>query len=226
MSSVVSHQILQQLGVIGIYADLIRHAEADGNAEKALAETRDKASAIEGALGDVNRVLTDLLVFGRDLRLNLYVHPAAQLVAEIVAECRAAAAERGVVLRSDPVHPVEPTVDKLKLEQALLNVVRNAIQASPRGGEVVIAATADGSDVVFSVSDQGAGVPQKDREAVFTPFFTTKEQGSGLGLAIARAFVEAHGGRIWVEPGRGGGAVFRVRLPIEGPGASATPAAL
>src|SRR6185295_3693219 len=72
MSSVVSHQILQQLGVIGLYADLIRNA--DGDAAIAVPQMRSNAAAIEGALADVNRVLTDLLVFSKDLRLNLYTH--------------------------------------------------------------------------------------------------------------------------------------------------------
>src|SRR5437867_12127326 len=74
MSSVISHQVLQQLGVIGIYADLIRHAEAEGDPAAALGQAKASAAAIEDALGGVNRVLEDLLVFGRDLRLNLYEH--------------------------------------------------------------------------------------------------------------------------------------------------------
>ena len=226
MSSVVSHQILQQLGVIGIYADLIRHAEPDGEPRKALEEARGKAAAIEGALGDVNRVLTDLLVFSRDLRLNLYTHPLGAIVDEVADEGRAEAVERGVVLRIQSIEPVDLTVDKLKLKQALLNLVRNAIQASPRGSEVTISTVVEGGDVVFAVSDQGPGVPEKDREAIFTPFFTTKEQGSGLGLAIARVFVDAHGGRIWAEPGQRKGSVFRVRLPLQAAASSATRAVL
>ena len=75
MSSVVSHQILQQLGVIGLYADLIRNA--DGACGGRRPQMRSNAAAIEGALADVNRVLTDLLVFSKDLRLNLYTHALA-----------------------------------------------------------------------------------------------------------------------------------------------------
>src|SRR6185369_10052864 len=84
MSSIVSHQILQQLGVIGIHADLIRHAPDNGQPKETLEQARANAVAIEGALGDVNRVLTDLLVFSRDLRLNLYAHPLATVLGEVV----------------------------------------------------------------------------------------------------------------------------------------------
>jgi signal transduction histidine kinase len=214
MSSIVSHQILQQLGVIGIYADLIRNGGVEDDPTQSLEQARSKATAIVGALTEVNRVLTDLLVFSRDLRLNLYTHTLQAIIEEVAAECAAEAASRHVLLRVDAVAPVDVTVDKLKLKQALLNVVRNALQASPHGGAIVLSATSHGDEVEISVADQGAGVPENDREAVFTPFFTTKEQGSGLGLAIARVFVEAHGGRIWVDPDRPRGAVFRLRLPI------------
>src|SRR5262245_686374 len=113
MSSVVSHQILQQLGVIGLHADLIRNAE-DAEPAALVAEGRRNAAAIEGALRDVNRVLTDLLVFSRDLRLNLYEHPFGPLVAECVEECRPAASARGVSLRVASPDGVTVTLDKLK----------------------------------------------------------------------------------------------------------------
>jgi signal transduction histidine kinase len=213
MSSVVSHQMLQQLGVIGLHADLIRHA-ADADPERLVAEARANAGAIEGALGDVNRVLTDLLVFSRDLRLNLYDHTLGGVVEECAEECRPAAAARGVSLRVDC--PAETTLplDKLKIKQALANVVRNAIEASPPGGEVVVRAAARDGWAEVAVTDQGPGIPEADRDAVFTPFFSTKEHGTGLGLAIAREFTEAHGGRLVVDGDRRPGATFLLRLPL------------
>jgi signal transduction histidine kinase len=215
MSSVVSHQILQQLGVIGIYADLIRNADDASDPNAVLAQTRGNATAIEGALRDVNRVLTDLLVFSKDLRLNLYEHPLGRVIDESVQECQAAAAERRVALRLECPETINLTLDKLKMKQALVNILHNAIEASPPGGEVAVRAGRRDGGVEVAVSDQGPGVPEGDREAVFAPFFTTKERGTGLGLAIAREFTEAHGGQLRVE-GRtdGAGATFIVRLPL------------
>ncbi len=217
MSSVVSHQILQQLGVIGLYSDLIRNADGEGDAAAALTQARHNATAIEGALCDVNRVLTDLLVFSRDLRLNLYAHPLTPLLEECIAACRPAAVERGVTVRVEDSVPLELTLDKLKMKQALINVLRNAIEVSPPGGAVVVRVAPRDDGAAIAVSDQGPGVPAADREAVFAPFFTTKERGTGLGLAIAREFTEAHGGRLWVEAGPRGGATFVVWLPLRGP---------
>ena len=214
MSSVVSHQILHQLGVIGIYADLIRNAAADGAPATVLAQARTNATAIEGALRDVNRVLTDLLVFSKDLRLNLYEQPLARVLAECVDACRSAATERGLTLRVECPAEITVTLDKLKMKQALINVLRNAIEAAPPGTDVVARAALQDDSVRVTVTDQGPGIPVADREAVFTPFFTTKENGTGLGLAIARQFTEAHGGQLWVEDADGtAGATFVFRLP-------------
>jgi len=214
MSSVVSHQMLQQLGVIGIHADLIRHAEAGDDPASAAAQAKTNAAAIEAALGDVNRVLRDLLVFSRDLRLNLYQHRLPGVLAECVAECRPAADGRGVTLRLDCPEDTTVTLDKLKLKQAIGNVLRNAIDASPAGGGVVVRAGVRDGWAEIAIADTGPGVPEADREAIFTPFFTTKEHGTGLGLAIARGFVEAHGGRLQVAGGAVPGATFVLRLPL------------
>ena len=199
MSSVVSHQILQQLGVIGLYSDLIRNADGADDPGTALGHARDNAAAIEDAVGDVNRVLTDLLVFSKDLRLNLYAHALTPLLEECIDACRPAATARGVALRLEVEAALELTLDKLKMTQAFVNVLRNAIEASPAGAAVVVRAAQRDGGAAIAVCDQGPGIPDRDREAVFTPFFTTKERGTGLGLAIAREFTEAHGGRLWVE---------------------------
>src|SRR5437667_1606366 len=216
MSSVVSHQMLQQLGVIGLYADLIRSAEAGDAPAAAVGQAKASAAAIEDALGGVNRVLEDLLVFSRDLRLNLYEHRLHDVLAECLEECRPQAAERGVALRLECPADTSARLDKLKVKQAVVNVLRNAIEASPPGADVVVrCGLADGAAEI-AVTDRGPGIPAADRAAIFTPFFTTKVHGSGLGLAIAREFAEAHGGAITAESRDGGGATFVLRLPREG----------
>jgi signal transduction histidine kinase len=221
MSSVVSHQILQELGLIGLHADLIRNAKRDGDPAAALTQARANAAAIEGALGDVNRVLTDLLVFSRDLRLNLYAHSLAGVLAECIEACRQEAGARGVSLRLESRTPVEVTLDKLKMKQAFGNLLRNAIEASPPGTEVVVRVERRDDGAAVAVCDRGAGVAQRDRDAVFAPFFTTKERGTGLGLAIARQFTEAHGGRLWMEPApQAPGSTFVTWLPLAGPPAA------
>ena len=99
------------------------------------------------------------------------------------------------------------------LRQALLNVTKNAIEASPHSGRVRLTARAYEDSVELRVTDDGPGVLLEDRERIFEPFVSMREGGSGLGLAITRRIVEEAGGRITVESGREGGAVFRLVLP-------------
>ena len=212
-SSVVSHQILQQLGVIGLYADLIRNLPDDGNPGPSLARARIDANAIEQALASVNSVLSDLLVFSKDRRLNLYQQRLANVVDEALASCRPAAADRSIVLETDVPPDLHLVLDKLKIHQVLVNLLRNAIEVSPHGTAVTVRASALSDGVEVRVTDRGPGVPAADREAVFAPFFTTKEHGTGLGLAIAREFARAHGGELHVVADSGTGASFVLRLP-------------
>jgi len=103
-----------------------------------------------------------------------------------------------------------------KVNQVVMNLVGNAIDASNDGGEVHVDAHADGDDVVIEVRDSGCGIPPAIREKIFDPFFTTKPpgEGTGLGLSISYGIVRDHGGDIEVESEEGRGSTFRVRLPI------------
>jgi two-component system, NtrC family, nitrogen regulation sensor histidine kinase NtrY len=104
--------------------------------------------------------------------------------------------------------------DRDQLLQVLLNLVRNGLDAMPRGGTLRIAARRDGRFVAFAVSDTGTGIAPDDLVRVFEPYFTTKEGGTGLGLAIAQRIAEEHGGQLEVESPPAHGATFTLRLPV------------
>jgi len=112
-----------------------------------------------------------------------------------------------------------PTVfaDAHQIQQVLLNLIRNAMdamEAAPRRDLVVsVVPTGDGH-VRISVADTGSGIAPEIADQLFTPFITTKRQGMGVGLSISRTIVEAHGGRIWVEPNPGGGTIFHFTLEV------------
>jgi len=95
-----------------------------------------------------------------------------------------------------------------------LNLVLNAIDATPRDGRIEVAVTRTRAGVEVAVSDDGSGVAAADAPRLFHPYFTTKQHGTGLGLFVTRTLVEEHGGAVAYEPRPGGGAVFRVRLPL------------
>jgi two-component system NtrC family sensor kinase len=109
------------------------------------------------------------------------------------------------------------TLDSGQMKQVFLNLITNAAQAMPKGGELRLRTACVGSEVAISVSDTGQGILPEIRERIFEPFFTTKAtgEGTGLGLSVSLGIVQGHGGRITVESQVGQGSTFTVWLPIE-----------
>jgi two-component system sensor histidine kinase HydH len=112
------------------------------------------------------------------------------------------------VATSPPTWPL----DGARMRQALVNVLRNAVQASPDGASVEAAAFLEREQLIFEVRDHGTGIPPGDVERIFEPFHTRKLRGTGLGLAIARRVVEQQGGSIVARNLPGGGACFRIAI--------------
>jgi PAS domain S-box-containing protein len=106
------------------------------------------------------------------------------------------------------------TADPVQLQQVFMNLMLNAIEAmKDSGGELLVKSQMQDSQVLFSVSDTGVGLPAEEAEQIFSAFFTTKPQGSGMGLAISRSIVESHGGRLWAASNGRQGAIFQFTLP-------------
>jgi C4-dicarboxylate-specific signal transduction histidine kinase len=106
--------------------------------------------------------------------------------------------------------------DRVQLQQVLLNLIMNAIEAMgamSRTRVLSIATMSDSGGVSVSVEDRGVGLEQEALERIFEPFFTTKPKGMGIGLAISRSIIETHGGLLWATRNRGPGATFKLRLP-------------
>jgi len=110
--------------------------------------------------------------------------------------------------------------DRRRLAEVLQNLLDNAIQYTPSGGQIVVSASSDGDQVTFTVSDTGIGIPRTDQPRIFERFYrvdvarSREVGGTGLGLSIAKHLVEAHGGRIWVESEVGQGSKFHFTVPV------------
>jgi signal transduction histidine kinase len=197
LSGEIAHELKNPLASIkGLAALLARDVEAGKAAERLtvlMQVTLDEFLNFSRPLAPITRVPVAL----------------GALADEVVAVCEGVARARGVVVDAE-VGAVSVSGDERKLRQLLVNLVQNAIEASPQGSRVDVVAAA-GDPVRIEVRDRGAGLaPGVDP---FGPGVTTKVKGSGLGLTIARALVQQHGGAIALVPRDGGGTVARVELP-------------
>jgi PAS domain S-box-containing protein len=105
--------------------------------------------------------------------------------------------------------------DRDKLKQVFLNLVKNAIEAMEKGGNLSVQSKVNGDRVEITIADNGCGIPRQDRAKIFSPFFTSKPRGSGLGLSISKSIMDEHeGGSLTLESEEGEGTVFRVSMPI------------
>jgi PAS domain S-box-containing protein len=139
-----------------------------------------------------------------------------EVIGEMVLLLRGEANEHAVSIRTDLAADLPKiTADRVQLQQVLMNLMLNGIEAMKETGGVLTVKTGrgEGSEVLISVSDTGVGLPAGRADEVFNAFFTTKPQGSGMGLAISRSIVESHGGRLWATSHDGRGATFHFTLP-------------
>jgi signal transduction histidine kinase len=110
----------------------------------------------------------------------------------------------------------EIMLDRVQLQQVFMNLMLNGIEAmKDSGGELTVRSQLHDSQLLFSVTDTGVGLPTEKGDQIFSAFFTTKAQGSGMGLAISRSIVESHGGRLWATANDGRGAIFHFTLPTQ-----------
>jgi signal transduction histidine kinase len=141
-----------------------------------------------------------------------------KVAAEILTLLRSEATQRSILLRTE-LAPQLPHImaDRVQLQQVLMNLMLNGIEAVPAGaGELTLRSQSTKDSVLISVSDTGVGLPNEKLDQIFNAFYTTKPHGTGMGLAISRSIIEAHGGRLWATANAERGATFHFRLPVEG----------
>lgn len=173
-------------------------------------ETRDRyLGEIRTHVGVLSDLVDDLFELSRieagDISWTMRQVELGGLIDDTVAAMRAPAEQRGVHIAAElPEGDVLAEANAEKVQRVLFNLIQNAIRHTPADGSVTVRAHRDGGGVEVEVADSGEGIPAGDDERVFEAFYrgdaARGEDGAGLGLAISRAIVEAHGGKIWLEP--------------------------
>jgi len=205
----IAHEVRNPLGGVQIYAELL------ANDPSLTASQRERVQKVLLEIHRLGEIVEEFLAYARPQPPDRVAVDPAGLVQETVDLLSGLLEEREVeVVQGPPDRSVTVLVDPGQLRQILLNLVRNAAEASPRGGTVQVAWDRQGTSAAIIVEDQGPGVPLERREQVFEPFFTTKSSGAGLGLSIVRHLTEQNGGQVSLDRAQGGGCRFTVRLEI------------
>ena len=220
MASTLAHELNQPLAALVNYAAAARSLAAQGKTEL----LNDSLTALS------SQALRAADIVGR-IRRWVRQHPEAREPCDLNAAVdqslglllRAEARRHGVAVRLDLAHgPLRVNADRVLLEQVVLNLGLNALQAMqamradttpPEAHELLLRTTADTRFACLEVLDRGPGLPPEIAERLFEPFFTTRSDGLGLGLNICRSIVESMGGELLARNRDGGGAVFEIRLP-------------
>jgi signal transduction histidine kinase len=211
----VAHEIRNPLNAVGLTAQRLRREflgspPADGS-------ERAEAEELLGVMADetkrIDRIVQQFLDYARPPALRVEPTDLGALVRDLGERLRAHAESRGVSLEIDTTAAHAAHVDPAQLRQALDNLVRNAVDATPEGGRVSVAVQAGRGGHSIEVHDTGRGIEPDHLAKIFDLYFTTKPEGTGVGLAVTQQIVTAHGGAIEVDSEPGAGTTMTVRLP-------------
>jgi two-component system sensor kinase FixL len=211
MAATLAHELNQPLAAISNYAAGTRRALAEGTLERAFVE--GSLEAIEQSAFRASNIIRGLRDLANEGGARRRVVDPSVLIRE--AGALAAGAE-GATISYALADDVRVLVDPVQLQQVMLNLIRNALEAvenSPRREILVSSRRLDGAAEI-RVEDSGPGMDRATLATLFETFASSKPDGMGVGLSISRTIIEAHGGRIWAENREGGGARFRVTLPL------------
>lgn len=224
----IAHEVRNSLNFINLSIDQARAKQtalgADGAnvrpefRDKALSDIQRNLANVKEEIGHLNHMVNEFLSAGRQTPPTLRPCDLSETLKQALALVRTQAETQNVSLRCDLGSEI-PAIqaDAQQIKTCFVNILTNAVQAMPNGGEIRVTAHRlldTPVRVGLRFEDTGPGVPAEDRERIFAPYFSTKATGFGLGLAITRKIVEDHGGRIFVESGGTGGTVMVIELPV------------
>jgi signal transduction histidine kinase len=209
LSAGLAHELRNPLGTIKASAEVLTKNVAVENEL-----SREMAGFISSEVDRTNLIVSRFLDFARPLQLRFTIADLSAVIDRAISQLERGLPRLEVAVYRNYSPEIPPfSFDADLMERVFHNLLLNAVQATPPGGEITVKTRPTGGLVEISIIDRGAGIDEKHLENIFNPFFTTKPDGVGLGLAIVSKIVDEHGGRITVESELGKGSVFRVYLP-------------
>jgi two-component system NtrC family sensor kinase len=232
LAAIVAHEINNPLAGVLVYTKLVRRRlpklQGEDGGGKSIGELDETLATIEAETARCGDIVRNLLLFSRrgetamaPVDVNTVLRRAVRLVQH--------QADLAVVAVETDLGELPPTIcDASEIQQAVLAPLMNALEAMPDGGTLAVRTRhlPEAGEITVEIRDTGVGIPEDIRPKVFEPFFSTKSEGkgTGLGLAVMYGIIQHHGGRIDLESEVGRGTLFRIHLPVAGPGEMAAAA--
>jgi signal transduction histidine kinase len=202
MSAGIAHELRNPMAVISGYTKILSR-KADETLKPAVA-------AINNEIVVMDRIIADFLTFARPadpvfgkVDLPALIKGCVETIGRIT---------QNIGITMDTPAELELRADEVFIRQAISNLLQNAVEAMPDGGEIKVVCTQEGESILFTIADKGHGIPENIRDKIFLPFYTTKERGTGLGLAIVHKIIVSHGGTISADSSPLG-TTFCISLP-------------
>jgi len=212
----LAHEVKTPLNALAIHLEVLRSKlavdESDG------AQSLRSITALDSSLRQVDRLVRDFTDYSAPVTMEKKSVDVAEVLAMSLESVRADCAAKKITLAAEVLREPWPIQgDATRLRQTFDNLLRNAIEAQPNGGDIKVEAKTNGDQLIVDISDHGPGVPPERRSEIFEFGKTSKVGGSGIGLPLSQLIVEAHGGSLSYQDRNndGNGATFRISLPME-----------
>jgi two-component system sensor histidine kinase HydH len=211
----LAHEIRNPLSSLDIHVQLLEE-DLGGVVPDVRGQLTSRLQIIRGELHRLESIVDHFLRLAGPSELDVEPVDLAKIISHVCDLLRPEAGAREIQI-STQIDPALPSIraDPVRLIQALMNLVINAMQAVEQRGKIDVSAHQVEAAILVKVTDSGPGIPSEKLASIFDPYFTTKSEGSGLGLWIAQQIVTAHGGSIQAQNGGQGGAVFAMILPLQ-----------
>jgi signal transduction histidine kinase len=220
LAGAIAHEIRNPLNFINLSIDHVRSKFPPAD-ERSRERFDGLLGSIKDELARLNRLVTDVLNFGRPANLHFRRIDLLEVIGQVMDLVRPQAEEQGVEIAvTAGERPAEIDGEPEKLKSSFSNIVINAVQAMAAGGRLDVRIERVGDSYRVTFADTGPGIPEDALDRVFEPYYSTKDTGTGLGLAVAKKIVDEHGGRIRISSAVGEGTTFTIDLPARRAGPS------
>lgn len=212
-----SHELRNPVGMLGVYwkilSGYIEKIEDGDNSPEPFEMVKNAGSVIDSALDNIGHTLGEMSNYTRDFKLNITEENLCELLEKVIDFALPSFKQKGVNLLLDiKQKPLVVNIDKNKIYQVMLNLLKNALEATSNGKNVYVTLDEVDNEAIINIKDEGCGIKPEILPKIFRAYFTTKEDGSGIGLSLSKNIIEKHGGNLTLISNSENGCEFQINI--------------